>query len=247
MRRSAKVGLADAYYTGYDLLRSLDARGHRFIIRVGSNVSLLRKLSYAVRERRGIVYLWPKGKQTTSPPLVLRLVKIRHKRHPVYLVTNELSESALSDKDIRRLYRQRWGIEVLYRSLKQTMGRAKLRSTGPDGARLELDWAMVGLWMLGLMTQRAIGPRRRRSWSVAKARRAVRRAMGNLPGRRPSGGLRSVLRKARGDSYKRSGSKESRNYPRKKCHKLPGPPKIRMAEPKEILRAQAYTFQRRAG
>jgi hypothetical protein len=133
--------LADAYYTGYDLLRSLDARGHRFIIRVGSNVSLLRKLSYAVCERSGIVYLWPKGKQTTSPPLVLRLVKIRHKRHPVYLVTNVLSESALSDKDIRRLYRQRWGIEVLYRSLKQTMGRAKLRSTGPDGARLELDWA----------------------------------------------------------------------------------------------------------
>ena len=238
--------LADAYYTGYDLLRSLHGRGHRFIIRVGSNVSLLRKLSYAVRERSGIVYLWPKGKQTTSPPLVLRLVKIRRRRHPVYLVTNVLDESTLSDNDIGGLYRQRWGIEVLYRSLKQTMGRAKLRSDGPDGARLELDWAMVGLWMLGLMTQRAMGLRRRRNWSVAKARRAVRRAMGNLPGRRPAGGLGTALRRARGDSYKRSGSKQSRNYPRKKRHKLPGPPKIRTAEPKEILRAQAYTPRRRA-
>ncbi len=239
--------LADAYYTGYDLLRSLHERGHRFIIRVGSNVSLLRELSYAVSERSGIVYLWPKGKQATSPPLVLRLVKIPRRRHPVYLVTNVLDESALSDHDVGRSYRQRWGIEVLYRSLKQTMGRAKLRSDAPAGARLELDWAMVGLWMLGLMTQRAMGRRRRRAWSVAKARRAVRRAMGNLPGRRRAGGLGAALRQAVGDSYKRSGSKQSRNYPRKKRHKLPGPPKLRIATPREILRAEAYTPQRRAG
>ncbi len=239
--------LADAYYTGYDLLRSLHGRGHRFIIRVGSNVSLLRKLSYAMQERCGIVYLWPKGKQTGSPPLVLRLVKIRHRRHPVYLVTNVLADSALSDSDIGRLYRLRWGIEVLFRSLKQTMGRGNLRSGSPGAARRELDWAMVGLWMLGLMTQRAMGRRRQRKWSVAKARRAVRRAMGTLPGRRPAGGLRAALRQARGDSYTRSRSKQSRNYPRKKKHKLPGPPKLRMATDQEILRAQAYTPQRRAG
>ena len=122
-----------------------------------------------------------------------------------------------------------------------------MRSHEPGAARLELDWAMVGLWMLGVMTQRAIGPRRRHTWSVAQARRAVRRAMGNLPGRRRAGGLGKALREARRDRYKRSGSKHSRNYPRKKRHKRPGPPKIRMAEPKEILRAQAYMPKRRAG
>ncbi len=239
--------LADAYYTSYDLLRSLHERGHRFIIRVGGNVRLLRKLGHAVNEHSGIVYLWPKTKQTTSPPLILRLVKISHKRHPVYLVTNVLDESTLSNKEVGRLYRLRWGVEVLFRSLKQTLGRGTLRSESPAAARLELDWAMVGLWMLGLMTQRAMGRRRGRDWSVAKARRAVRRAMGNLPGRRPVGGLRAALRQARGDSYVRLGSKQSRDYPRKKVHKLPGPPKLRMATAKEILRAQGYTAQKKAG
>lgn len=239
--------LADAYYTGYDLLRSLQARGHRFVIRVGSNVSLLRKLSYAVQERKDIVYLWPKGQQTRRPPLTLRLVKVGRGRHPVYLVTNVLDASDLSHRDIGHLYRQRWGIEVCYRSLKQTMGRATLRSHSPDAARVELDWAMVGLWMLGLATQRAMGRRRRRDWSVARARRAVRQAMGNLPGRRRAGGLAAALRQAHGDSYTRRGSKQSRNYPRKKRRTPPGPPKLRTATPKEIQRAQAYKPLRRAG
>ncbi len=239
--------LADAYYTTYDLLRSLGERGHRFIIRVGANVSLLEKLSYVVNERRGIVYLWPKKKQAGNPPLALRLVKIRHKRQSVYLVTNVLDKSTLSNRDVGRLYRLRWGIEVMFRSLKQTMGYGKLRSESPAAARLELDWAMVGLWMLGLMTQQAMGRRPRRDWSAAEAHRAVRCAMGSLPGRRPAGGLVSSLRKARSDTYVRSGSKKSRDYPRKKKRKPPKPPKLRMATAKEILRAQAYTPLRRAG
>jgi len=33
------------------------------LIRVGSNVRLLKKLGYAVREHEAIVHLWPAGKQ----------------------------------------------------------------------------------------------------------------------------------------------------------------------------------------
>lgn len=239
--------LADAHYTSYDLLRALGQRGHRFIIRIGKNVRLLRGLGYAVRERAGTVYLWPKGKQRKTPPLVLRLVTVGTRRNPVYLVTNVLETSTLSNRAVGNLYRQRWGVEVLYRSLKQTLGRATLRSTAPVAAQLELDWAMAGLWMLGVMAQRTMRPRHRPKWSVADARRAVRTAMGNLPRRRPAGGLAAVLRKARTDEYDRKSSKTSRDYPRKKQKKPPGAPKIRMAEPKEILCAQAYKPKRRAG
>ena len=66
--------LADAGFTGYPLLAEVTGGGRSFLIRVGSNVHLLKKLGYA-REREGIVYLWPEKRQTKKqPPLTLRLV-----------------------------------------------------------------------------------------------------------------------------------------------------------------------------
>jgi hypothetical protein len=60
--------LADAGFTGYELLGSLMSCGHDFIIRVGRNVPLLRELGYAVQEYSGTVYLWPRHSQS-EPPL----------------------------------------------------------------------------------------------------------------------------------------------------------------------------------
>ena len=48
----------DAGFVGYDFWKLIAARGHHFLMRVGSNVTLLRKLGYA-RESHGIVYCWP--------------------------------------------------------------------------------------------------------------------------------------------------------------------------------------------
>jgi len=53
----------------------LDA-GHQLLVRVGSNVKLLKKLGYA-RERNGLVYLWPdRAAKKRLPPLVLRLTRL---------------------------------------------------------------------------------------------------------------------------------------------------------------------------
>ena len=62
--------------------------------------------------------------------------------------------------EIKALYRQRWSIEVLFRSLKQTLGKRTLRAGTPALAACELDWALVGLWMLGLLTLTATGASR---------------------------------------------------------------------------------------
>ena len=63
---------ADAGFTGYELWRAMAEAGHAFLIRVGSNVRLLRKLGYA-REGRGVVYFWTDhAARDRHPPLVLR-------------------------------------------------------------------------------------------------------------------------------------------------------------------------------
>lgn len=143
--------LADAGFTGYELLRALLSNGMSFILRAGGNVRFLKNLGFAVREHEGIVYVWPQAYRDQEP-LVLRLVVLYDGRKPVYLLTNVLDDSALSDKQVGMMYRRRWGLEVFYRSLKRTMEKHKLRSTSPAHAQVELDWALTGLWMLGLMT-----------------------------------------------------------------------------------------------
>jgi hypothetical protein len=232
--------LMDAGFPGYALLRSLRARGHDFIVRVGANVSLLRGLGWEYERKGSTVYLWPQNHRQRRP-LKLRLVTIRSKGRNVYLLTSVLSPGALSDAKVARLYRLRWGVEVMYRSLKQTLDHHKMRSDTPRRAAVELDWYMAGLWMLGLMTAQSKGLRqRKRPWSAARALSSVRTAMRNARRPRPQGGLRRQLSQAVQDTYVRRGPKKARHYPRQKTEQPAGRPKIRTATPAEIAAAQAF-------
>lgn len=228
--------VADAGFTGYELLSALMSGGRHLLIRVGSNVRLLTELGYDVRECNGVVYLWPQDQRKTCPPLVLRLIVLHDGRRNVYLLTDVLDERALSDAAAGRLYRRRWGVEVFYRSLKATLARRKMRSAAPRHARVELHWTMVGLWLLGLMSVRAIlqsggDPHR---LSIATALRSVRRAM-----LRPRHvGTLGRLRHALLDSYTRLRPKAARHWPHKKTDRPPGPPHIRNATPTEVQAAQ---------
>ncbi len=226
--------LADAGFVGYAMLGALQAAGHAFVIRVGRHVRLLRKLSFEVEERRGTVVLWPDGRRQERPQ-VLRLVELQTGARRVALLTNVLDETALRDTEVLSLYRQRWSIEVMVRSLKQTMGKRTLRAETPETARCELDWARVGLWMLGLMAQTTGAPR---AWSPARGLRGVRCAMRNPRRRAGSRCLARALRAARRDTYVRTGPKTARDWPRKKREKPPGAPKARMATKAEVAQAK---------
>ncbi len=122
----------DAGFTGYDFWKSIMDRDHHFLIRVGANVRLLTKLGYYARECNGIVYVWPdSAARKNQPPLVLRLIHLKSERGNVYLLTNVLNARCLSDAMASRLYTLRWGIELQFRTLKQTFGRRTLRSRTP--------------------------------------------------------------------------------------------------------------------
>jgi len=229
--------LADAGFTGYDLLRSVLLAGHHFIVRVGANVTLLKKLGYYVREDDGTVYLWPSTKRNQRP-LILRCVEIRTKGKPMCLLTSVLSAQTLPDREILQLYRRRWMVEVSFRSLKQTMGRRKMLSQSPRNAEVELDWAVVGLALLGMMAAGEASVRQRGRCSIALALRAVQRAMRRQTSRPPKGGLRRQLREALIDRYRRTRPKAARDWPHKKNDRPPGPPRIRIAKRTEVVKAQ---------
>jgi Transposase DDE domain len=230
----------DAGFVGYEYLRAIADSGRHVLLRVGANVRLLKGLGY-VRERGNTVYLWPDSEaRKGQPPLVLRMVVAHNGRHPLYLVTNVLSESRLTDKQIIELYARRWGIELFYRHLKQTFQRRKMRSTSAGNALQEMHWSYAGLWAMALYT--SIEFRRHglpvRRLSVARMLRAFRHTMRDYlhPTKREKT-LRERLRMALIDNYQRK-NKASRDYPRKKQEKPPGPPRIVPASAAQIQTAQ---------
>jgi hypothetical protein len=233
--------VADAGFTGYALLREILAGGRSFLVRVGSNVRLLKKLGYAQVETDGTVYLWPeKFQKKDQPPLVLRLIVLEGKGKKMYLLTN-LSTEQFGDEQVAILYEMRWGVELFYRSMKQTLARRKMLSRAAKQARAELSWTLVGLQLLGLLSVEQIiqSGRDPLSWSVAASLRVVRAAMKNRkPRKSHRGGFPACLSRAIKDRYQRRNRKKARNWPHKKREKPPGAPKLRNATATEIKKAK---------
>lgn len=236
----AALAAGDAGFVGYDCWKEVIDSGRHLLVRVGSNVRLLKKLGYA-REKRGVVYLWPDAAAAKHlRPLVLRLVVVHDGKNPWYLVTSVLDEKRLSDKQVAAIYRLRWGIEVFYRHFKQTFERHKLRSKSADNAQVEAEWSLLGIATMGLYAQSVLVPQGIpvRRISVAAVLQAFRTAMHEYKSRPdPGESLTESLSKAVIDDYKRV-SKTSRDYPRKKHETGIGPPKVSQATRKQIILAK---------
>jgi hypothetical protein len=237
----------DAGFTGYDFWKSIMDKNHSFLIRVGANVRLLTKLGYYACERHGIVYVWPnEAMRKKLPPLTLRLICLHGEHGDVYLLTNVLRPQRLSDSLASRLYRLRWGIELQFRTLKQTFGRRLLRSRTPQRAYAELEWSLLGLWMIHLFAvkeQVKIGEPPRQT-SAALAIQVVRSVL-FLWCEVPKAGkdLWTQLQNAVLDKYTRQSSKTARYRPHKKDTPSAGKPTILVADKtrmQQLLRYQQY-------
>lgn len=227
--------LADAGYPGFDLLKTLIAQRIHVLMRVGGNVTLLKELGHAVHEDEHTVYLWPHEKRD-QPPLTLRLIRVPDKRgQEVVLITSVLDPQQLDDEQAAVMYKLRWGAEVGYRSLKQTLARRKMCSAAPRQAVAELHGSMLGLTLLGLMSVAGIieDGRDPLSWSVALALRVVRQAMTHGPADRRRSLLRALAQAVK-DDRERKADKRARCWPHKKRDTPPGPPKIRAADARQV-------------
>jgi hypothetical protein len=233
--------LADGNFIGYRVWEALHRQGREFLIRVGGNVQLLRKLwpEAAIEKKGDIVYAWPKALQGKVPPLRLRLIRLGKKAQRVYLLTNVLEKRRLSERSACRIYRLRWGSEIFYRGFKRTLGFAKLKSKSGRRGRVELEWALVTCWIMTLMgiaatSRRKLDPRR---ISPAGLLEVLRRSLRQTPARgRSHRSLQAALARCLKDDYQRRGPKASRHRPRTKntpkAHVLK-PPRLRLATARE--------------
>ena len=138
------------------------------------------------------------------------------------------------------LYRARWGIEVTYRSLKQTMDRRRLLSKSPANANMELAIYILALFLLVLHGIVVMGPQCVRL-SIAAALAVMHTAMEAVRWDFDWRDFTTELARATRDKYNRAQNKRARDWPHKKKERPPGPPKLRRltAEHRKRLRELA--------
>jgi len=230
----------DAGFIGYPFWARLVASGRHFLIRVGANVRLLTESTRCTITREGRVLCWPKvARRSGQAPLQLRLFRVNVGKTSVWMLTNVLERSRLTRSQAIRLYKIRWGIEVEFRGLKQTLDRARLRCRNGRRLLAELNWSIMAMAVAELFALKeqltparakpnpksstADPPRR----SLAQTMRAIRSCLTNLRDTPPSGlDLPTRLRLAVTDSYIRRSTKHARYRPRNPDKKPLGDPTI---------------------
>ena len=136
----------DAGFVGYPLWSCIVNSGADFLVRVGANVSLLRDSAHYSLEKNGIVLCWPRAMmQSGQPPLRLRLVKIRLGKTTAWMLTSVLDPAKLTNKQMIRFYKMRWGMELEFRGLKQTLDRSRLRCRNEKRLMAELSWSIMAM------------------------------------------------------------------------------------------------------
>jgi len=221
---------ADAGFIGYELCQKLTAQKVCFLLRAGGNITLLAEQTQSrIRQEGERIWLWPQA-QSDVPPCELRLLRPKRESQEIYLVTNVLEASRLTRAQAEEIYRRRWGIEVTYRSVKQTLNRSTWLSRRPSTVRAEHQGTLLGFWILQVisleeLSQKGIDPRQ---WSPAQSRDACRRVLRHVLSSNTPGQLawRDQLAQSVKDRYRRLRPKRARNWPHKKHDPPIQPPKI---------------------
>lgn len=222
-----------------------------FLIRMSSRAYLYTEQQVALtRYRQGVVHYWPGWAQEHGlPPIRARLLRVRGKKADVWLLTNVLDRQRLNHRQAGRFYRWRWGNEGLFRTYKRTLGKMKLRSRT---LRLVHREAEVSLLAVQLLLAQAVAVRGRGQTAVVvlgsprevllRIRGEVLLTVGAALGPRQRRAYLERLAQARCAARARSSAKQRRAWPRRKDHKPPKPPKLRVM-PASVKALRAKVLQ----
>jgi hypothetical protein len=220
--------LADAGYVGFDLMSAMVGRGVDFVIRCGANVTLLINQAEPLDLRQAStaqVVLWPSD-QRRKKPLSLRLITLKRGQKRIHLLTSVREDCRLPRKLAGRMYAARWGTELNFRALKQTLERRKLRARSPQIGGWELAGNVLALALLLAMAAWLQGVRAARA-GIAELLRVIRVAVERLRyGRSTRDALRAI-RSAVCDDYQRHRTKRARDWPHKKNQTPAATPNLR--------------------
>lgn len=227
--------VADAFYQGYALYQDILQAKASFLVRLSSKSQLYTDERRPLqRFQEGLVWYWPeKAQDQGQAPLRMRLIRVRgKKKQDVWLLTNVLDRQRLGRRRAAEIYRWRWQVEGVFRTYKRTLPKIKLSSRTEALVYREAEIALLGLQLLlaqAASKQRpdgvaviVLGSARQ---ELLRLRGAITTALGRDLGPRQQRCYRQQLAEVRSGG---GGRKVRRKWPRRKDHKAPKPPKLRV-------------------
>jgi hypothetical protein len=236
--------VADAFYQGYDLYTAILQAGASFLVRLSSRSCLYTERRIPLKNfHEGLVYYWPeKMREQGKPPLHVRLLRVRGPKADVWLLTNVLDFLQLGHATAAQLYRWRWQNEGMFRHYKHLLGKVKLCSRTVALAHREVEGAMLALTLLLALAAEGM-----RGKTMGSPRQMLLHIRGEIMAKLRSLGPRQfatyqrILTVVRSeDRPNRLSSKVRQRWPRRKDHKPPKPPKLRVMD--ENLKARLMQF-----
>jgi hypothetical protein len=240
-RQALLVG--DACYLGYELFQAILKAEAAFLVRLSSRAYLYTTEQVPLAAwTEGVVYYWPAAVQRQGlPPVLGRLLRIKGSKADVWLLTSVLEPQQLSHRTAGKVYRWRWRNEGLFRDYKRLLQKVKLSSRTVALVHREAEGSMLALQLLlALAVQRPTGqpvalpgsPRR----ELLRLRGAITAALRSL-GPRQFAQYQRMLSVVRDQARpQRVSAKARQEWARRKEHKPPKPPKLRVMS--EALKAK---------
>jgi hypothetical protein len=235
--------VADACYWGYELFVAIQQAPAAFLVRLSSRAYLYTsELVPLAAWTEGLVYYWPTAVQEKGlPPIVARLLRVKGKKADVWLLTSVLEPQQLSRRTAGLVYRWRWRNEGLFRDYKRLLAKVKLSSRTVALVHREAEGSLLALQLLlALAVQTPAGqpvalpgsPRR----ELLRLRGAITAALRSL-GPRQFAQYQQMLIVVRNQARpQRVSAKARQEWARRKDHKPPKPPKLRVMS--EALKAK---------
>jgi hypothetical protein len=229
--------VADAGYLSYALFAALSKADVPFLIRLSSRAYLYTERQVALtRYRQGVVEYWPGWAQEHGlPPIRARLLRVRGQKADVWLLTNVLERTRLNHRQAGRFYRWRWGNEGLFRTYKRTLGKMKLRSRAVRLVHREAEVSLLAVQLLLAQAAAVRGQGQTAVLVLGSPREVLLRIRGEVVltvgaglGPRQRRVYLERLAQARCRARVRVSAKSRRAWPRRKDHKPPKPPKLRV-------------------
>ncbi len=146
----------DRGYVDYAWFERLTRQGVFFVTRLRYDAH------YRVRERRAVPPRGPircdqivrLGSRRYRQPSPLRriVVEVPEWEHPLVLLTNHLG---LGSTTVARIYRERWQVEVFFRTLKQNLRIKTFVGTSANALKIQIWTALIAMLLLKYLQLRA--------------------------------------------------------------------------------------------
>jgi hypothetical protein len=225
--------VADAAYMGYELALAIVRSRRSFLLRVSSKTYLYTAAGAELANwTEGPVFYWPvKMRQAGRPPLACRLIRVAahgQAQRDVWLLTDILDAARLSAKTAAKFYRWRWRNEGVFRIYKRTVNKLKLSGRTVRLVHREAEASLLALQLLLAHADLALRPKASAGEPAISPRavlRAIRREMKG-EAERKGGSYRRRLEGCRADARQQKSPKARREWPRRKPHQPPAPPKL---------------------